>query len=69
MSASLADQTACSARPRPGSSRCTARTRPGYSSASARASDQVPSVDPLSAMVMCHVYGKWFRRYPASRVT
>ena len=38
-------------------------------SASAWASDQVPSVDPLSAMVTCHAYGNPARRCSMSRVT
>ena len=45
-----------SARPRPRPGRCTTRTS-GSSSASRVASAPVPSVEPLSAMVMRHVNG------------
>ena len=68
-SASLADQIACSARPRPGRSRCTARTSPGSAAASDCATAQVPSVLPLSAIVTRAVHGKADRRYPTSRRT
>ena len=56
MSASLAGQIDRSAPPRPGRSSRTARTQDS-SPASARASCQVPSVLPLSAIVMRVVKG------------
>ena len=67
-SASLDDQTSCSARPRPGRSRCTARTS-AYAVSSERAAGQVPSVLPLSAIVTLALNGKSSRRYPTSRMT
>ena len=60
-SASLCDQTARSARPRPGCSMRTARTS-SKSRASRSAMAQVPSVLPLSAMVTRAVNGKPSRR-------
>ena len=61
-SASLDDQIACSARPRPGRSRWTARTSANVSS-SERATGQVLSVLPLSAIVTRAVNGNPPRRY------
>ena len=56
MPASLADQIERSAPPRPGRSSRTAQTE-GSSAASASACAQVPSVLPLSAIVMRVVKG------------
>ena len=60
-SASLCDQIARRARPRPGCSMRTARTSPN-SRASLLAIAQVPSVLPLSAIVIRAVNGKPSRR-------
>src|SRR5579862_8153625 len=65
-SASLCDQMARSARPRPDCSIRTARTSPN-SRARPPAIDQVASVLPLSAIVTRAVNGKPSRRKPTSR--